>query len=44
MEITVLVPSENGESAVRERALARARDCARKFADMHKRRDDDAIE
>jgi hypothetical protein len=44
MEITILVPSEDGESAIRERALARARDFARKFAEMHKRRDDDAIE
>jgi hypothetical protein len=40
-EITVLVPSEDGESSIRERALARARDFARKFADLHTRRDDD---
>jgi hypothetical protein len=44
MEITVLVPSEDGESAVRERALARARDFARQFAGVHSRRDDDATE
>jgi hypothetical protein len=44
MEITVLVPIEDGESAMRERALARARDFARQFADVHRRRDDDALE
>jgi hypothetical protein len=41
MEIIVLVPSEDGETSIRERALARARDFARKFADLHTRRDDD---
>jgi hypothetical protein len=44
MEISVLVPSEDGESAIRERALARARDFARRFAGVHSRRDDDGIE
>jgi hypothetical protein len=29
---------------MRERALARARDFARQFADVHRRRDDDALE